>query len=378
MVDGVDGATGTVRLKARGSDADSDEMTLKTRSTRTVRVKKWPKFHTKAEGRSDMSTCPSGHQSNTDDWCEICGRRMASPNLSSPSPAAPYARPYEPSYELSYEPKPTYEPAHEQPYEASYEQPYKQPYASVPGPAGRSPAAAPKPEPCPICGTPREGMPQYCEECRYDFVPHAGTQFIPPSPPSPPSPPACPPPYQQYESERSRPSQVKRPAEPLTPDAITTGSGEFLLSPPTRPDPQRPPAATGSWTAVVAADRDYFTAMMARSGPEGQGLFFPEYSPEHRLPLTGGQVTVGRHRHSTGESPDIDLSHAPEDPGVSHRHAVLVEQPDGTWSVLDQDSTNGTTVNGGEEPIDPFVPVPLKDGDRVHVGAWTTITIVRE
>jgi pSer/pThr/pTyr-binding forkhead associated (FHA) protein len=67
----------------------------------------------------------------------------------------------------------------------------------------------------------------------------------------------------------------------------------------------------------------------------------------------------------------------PEDPGVSHQHAVLVQQPDGTWAVVDQNSTNGTTVNGSEEPIQPFVPVPLQDGDRVHVGAWTTITIRR-
>ncbi|MET7897656.1 hypothetical protein ABZT30_41895 [Streptomyces mirabilis] len=41
-------------------------------------------------------------------------------------------------------------------------------------------------------------------------------------------------------------------------------------------------------------------------------------------------------------------------------------------------STTNTTVNGVEDPIDPFVPVPLKDGDRVHVGLWTTITIRRD
>lgn len=56
---------------------------------------------------------------------------------------------------------------------------------------------------------------------------------------------------------------------------------------------------------------------------------------------------------------------------------MLVQQPDGSWAVVDQNSTNGTTVNGGEEPIQPFVPVPLQDGDRVHVGAWTTITVRR-
>ncbi|HEY5836303.1 FHA domain-containing protein [Streptomyces sp.] len=140
------------------------------------------------------------------------------------------------------------------------------------------------------------------------------------------------------------------------------------------------PSAAGrgtAWVAVIAADRAYFTAMMARSGPEAQGLYFPAFSPEVQLPLVGRQITIGRRRHGTGEGPDIDLSRAPEDPGVSHQHAVLVQQPDGTWSVVDQDSTNGTTVNLAEDPIRPYTPVPLDEGDRVHVGAWTTITLRR-
>ncbi|WP_158719387.1 FHA domain-containing protein, partial [Streptomyces sp. NBRC 110035] len=149
---------------------------------------------------------------------------------------------------------------------------------------------------------------------------------------------------------------------------------------------QAPPGSPGqhgqdrgpvAWTATIGPDRDYFMAMMHRSGPEATGLNLPAYSPEQQRPLTGNQLTIGRRRHSTGDTPDIDLSTPPEDPGVSHQHAVLVQQPDGNWAVVDQNSTNGTTVNGGEEPIQPFVPVPLQDGDRVHVGAWTTITIRR-
>ncbi|MFF7339287.1 FHA domain-containing protein [Streptomyces sp. NPDC008163] len=143
------------------------------------------------------------------------------------------------------------------------------------------------------------------------------------------------------------------------------------------PGPGRPPLSN-NWTAFIAPDRDYFLAMMQRSGPEATGLNLPAYSPEQQLALTGGQITIGRRRHSTGESPDIDLSVPPEDPGVSHQHAVLVQQPDGSWAVVDQNSTNGTTVNGAEEPIQPYVPVPLQDGDQVHVGAWTTITVRRD
>ncbi|WP_326808536.1 FHA domain-containing protein [Streptomyces sp. NBC_01775] len=146
-----------------------------------------------------------------------------------------------------------------------------------------------------------------------------------------------------------------------------------------QPDYGRPgaPQPGGPWMAVIAPDRGYFTAMMGRSGPEAAALNLPAYSPEQQLPLSGPQITIGRRRASTGEAPDIDLGRPPEDPGVSHQHAVLVQQPDGTWSVVDQDSTNGTTINGAEDPIQPYVPVPLKEGDRVHVGAWTTITLHR-
>lgn len=150
--------------------------------------------------------------------------------------------------------------------------------------------------------------------------------------------------------------------------------GSTQAPPPPGPAYQQQPT---TWLATIGPDRDYFMAMMQRSGPEAAGLNLPAYSPEQQRALTGNQVTIGRRRHSTGDTPDIDLSVPPEDPGVSHQHAVLVQQPDGSWAVVDQNSTNGTTVNGAEEPIQPFVPVPLQDGDRVHVGAWTTITIRR-
>ncbi|MFJ6984155.1 MULTISPECIES: FHA domain-containing protein [unclassified Streptomyces] len=150
--------------------------------------------------------------------------------------------------------------------------------------------------------------------------------------------------------------------------------GAQQAPPPTQGYGQQRPA---TWTATIGPDREYFMAMMQRSGPEATGLNLPAYSPEQQRTLGGNQITIGRRRHSTGETPDIDLSVPPEDPGVSHQHAVLVQQPDGGWAVVDQNSTNGTTVNGSDEPIQPFVPVPLQDGDRVHVGAWTTITVRR-
>lgn len=160
------------------------------------------------------------------------------------------------------------------------------------------------------------------------------------------------------------------------------GPGQAPGRPPTgRPDggPTAPPHQTRTqWIAVVSADRDYFTDMMTRSGPEASGLFFPPYSPERRVPLTGrGQLRIGRRSQQRGTVPEIDLSVPPEDPGASHQHALLAEQPDGSWVLVDQDSTNGTTMNGGAEPVPPHTAIPLNDGDRIHVGAWTTITLHR-
>ncbi|MET9883690.1 FHA domain-containing protein [Streptomyces sp. NPDC006430] len=316
-----------------------------------------------------MPTCPNGHQSASDDWCEVCGHRMAA---AAGAPAAP-------SYGYGYPPT-----------------------------TGEPTAQA---ELCPQCRTPREAMAPFCEECRYNFLTRSATSYTPLGAEAgaaggngaaagagvtPPPPPPPPPVFSQdhFDYQGSRPSRVNRPAEPLQRE------DDWLLPPPAheqpqpqyqqqheyqpahQPQPQQhqqpfPPQNSGVWSATIGPDRSYFMAMMQRSGPEAAGLNLPAYSPEQHLPLSGGQITIGRRRASTGESPDIDLSVPPEDPGVSHQHAVLVQQPDLSWAVVDQNSTNGTTINGGEEPIQPYVPIPLADGDRVHVGAWTTITIRR-
>ena len=77
-------------------------------------------------------------------------------------------------------------------------------------------------------------------------------------------------------------------------------------------------------------------------------------------------------RHS---EPEIDLTGPPADPGVSRLHAVLIAGPDRNWSVVDAGSDNGIVVNGKDVP--PGEAVPLRDGDRIHLGAWTVITITR-
>jgi pSer/pThr/pTyr-binding forkhead associated (FHA) protein len=127
------------------------------------------------------------------------------------------------------------------------------------------------------------------------------------------------------------------------------------------------------WTAVVTADRDYYESVQAAGGPDAAAITFPAYCPERRFRLSGTEVRVGRRSVSRGIDPEIDLTGPPADPGVSRLHAVFVPAADGTWSVVDLGSENGTLLNGAEIPQNQ--PVPLHDGDRIHLGAWTAFTI---
>jgi hypothetical protein len=128
------------------------------------------------------------------------------------------------------------------------------------------------------------------------------------------------------------------------------------------------PVAT-TWEAVVEAERDYYD-----SGDDHR-VPFPSFYPRRVFPLSGPRLLVGRRSESRGIHPEIDLSGAPEDPGISRAHAVFERQPDGGYALLDPGSTNGTRLNDEPEPIEPHGPVPLQDGDRVYLGAWTRITI---
>jgi rubredoxin len=129
-----------------------------------------------------------------------------------------------------------------------------------------------------------------------------------------------------------------------------------------------PPSRDGvapAWAARVAPDREQF----ARVAPEG--LAFPDAEPERTIALDVARVRIGRRRSAGEQTPEIAVG----DPGVSRLHATLVRAADGGWAIVDEGSANGTTINAGDDPISPHVEVPLRDGDRVHLGAWTTITL---
>jgi pSer/pThr/pTyr-binding forkhead associated (FHA) protein len=147
-----------------------------------------------------------------------------------------------------------------------------------------------------------------------------------------------------------------------------------LPSPP--PGSPSRPAATGIWTAVVAADRAYYDSVQAVSDTDAASIVFPAFVPARRYQLSGAEVRIGRRSVSRRIEPEIDLTGPPTDPGVSRLHAVLTAGPDGNWSVVDAGSPNGIVVNGKDVPAGQAVP--LRHGDRIHLGAWTVITVIRD
>lgn len=239
-----------------------------------------------------MATCPQGHTSSDDEFCDVCGREIGGAAVAA-APDAPAT-------------------------------------AEAPLPAAGST--------CQACGASLAG--RFCEECGHDSLSAAPVK--PPAPTPAPAPAAAP--------------TVVAEAPPVPADRV-------------------PEEAT--WTATVTADRAYFDSVMAVDGPDASGIAFPPYCPDRHFPLAGKEISIGRQSRSRGIQPDIDLLGPPEDPGVSHLHALLIAQADGSWSIVDLDSANGTLVNDEQNPLRPNVPRPLADGDRVYIGAWTRITLRR-
>jgi FHA domain/Double zinc ribbon len=224
-------------------------------------------------------TCPNGHASASDDYCDQCGIRLGQASPPSPTPQAE-------------ETVGTTEPE----------------------PASRI---------CPTCGDRADPGARFCEMC--------GTDLDHPT--------ASP------RSENHPAAPVAEPAAPVAEPA--------------------PP----EWQLVASCDREYFSQV------EADSIELPAFAPDRVFWLHSDRVAIGRHGQLEPEEQAIDLSDAPADAGISHRHALLARQPDGGWTVVDCHSTNGTFLNDSSGPISCEEPVPIGERDQLHVGAWTTITL---
>ncbi len=310
-----------------------------------------------------MAVCPDGHQSASDDFCDVCGLRIG--RMSQAQPAGdPWGSPSR---------------APGAPGMAGWPgDPSRQ---APPGAAGDAPAGHPA---CPHCGTGRTG--RFCEGCGLDY----STGRLPDGSlvaaidsgvlarPGCPSLLAHPVPASGVAGTAS----VICVARVVAGAALLIAAGSFPggWAAPSRPDrgpssgpaPPWPSPQAATWSVVVSADRAYYDEVRAVSGPDGEAIDFPAYCAERQFTLSGAAMKIGRHSTSRGVYPEIDLTGPPTDPGVSRLHAVLIARPPG-WSVLDPGSANGTQVNGTEIPQNE--EVPLRDGDLINVGAWTAITV---
>ena len=137
------------------------------------------------------------------------------------------------------------------------------------------------------------------------------------------------------------------------------------------PPAAEPTLGAGGWVIRIDADCEHW----AHVAPDG--VPFPADHRSHTQILDGPEVLIGRRNPDQGTEPDIDLAALVGDPAVSRRHALLVRGESGAYRIVDLGSANGTWLNDDAEPLAPDTPTELRAGDRIHLGAWTTITVSR-
>ena len=110
--------------------------------------------------------------------------------------------------------------------------------------------------------------------------------------------------------------------------------------------PSQAPSTSPDSTPLPAASERALKAELAAVGGAEAGQRWTVEQPE---------TSIGRN-----DGNDVVVT----DRTVSERHARLTRQPDGSYVLSDNGSTNGTQVNG--RPASS--PVTLRDGDEVRLG----------
>ena len=140
--------------------------------------------------------------------------------------------------------------------------------------------------------------------------------------------------------------QPEQPAAAVTPQPTSANSWNHQQE-----------AAAANNVAVVnpafAEDEEDTAAFRASAIPNGARVCLYDYESGRRYPLAGTSVTIGR-----GADNDIRIA----DAGASRHHAEFVFA-NGTWMVRDNNSTNGTFING--EPVTQHI---LYNNDVVEMG----------
>ncbi|WZF19632.1 FHA domain-containing protein [Nostoc sp. UHCC 0302] len=177
-------------------------------------------------------------------------------------------------------------------------------------------------ETCPACSAPHEAdSGVFCEICGYNFV--TGVHGEVP---------------------------IAKEAGEQEGRGAGEAGGEITFSSP-----------VAEWELIVTVD----PSLRESESPE---------APINQAPLTfrleKDSNLIGRSSEIRGIHPEVPLDF---DDAVSRRHALLNRQPDGSFTLRDIDSANGTKLNGVE--LQPMVDAPLQDKDEFTLGHWTRIIV---
>jgi hypothetical protein len=263
------------------------------------------------------------------------------------------------------------------------------------------PAVAGGDDSCPNCGALRGG--RFCEECGFDYelaallpsVPATGaaeagtgsgaernghapagavaaeadgaTEVGPPEAERPEA--------EHPEVVAAEPDGTPLEAPDVGPGTNGTSSRPVPATAAANQLPDNPSPGARALAVVVTADREYYAAQIERGDIVESEFPFPKYPGERRFALDADVIRIGRASASRGIAVEIDLTGPPLDPAVSHLHAQLLRDQDGGWRLVDLGSANGTRLNGAEQPVPVETEIPVKAGDRIHVGVWTTLTV---
>jgi hypothetical protein len=265
-----------------------------------------------------MARCPAGHESGASDYCDTCGLVMGAESAGTGAGSAALA--------------------------ATVAAPISATATATTGGSGGA---------CPVCHAERNG--RFCEECGYDFE---LAEAMPEVTMTPGVPAVEPEPAPEPESAESEPESELEPESSVSVVSVLS---------PTSP-------LTTELELLVNADRDYYKAQIERGDIIEAEFPYPKYPHERRFTFAQSPIRIGRASASRGIAPEIDLTGPPLDPAVSHLHAQLLRHEEG-WVVVDLDSANGTRLNDSDEPLEAETEIPVRRGDRIHLGVWTTITI---
>jgi FHA domain len=184
-------------------------------------------------------------------------------------------------------------------------------------------------ETCPACSAPREpNSGNFCEICGYNFTTKAHGEI---------------------------PIAISVKTEDKETGGQAGQAGQARISPPS------PPSPIIGWEVMVIVD----PALHQPESPEP-----PINEPPIAINLEKPTNLIGRTSKMGAIYPEIPLD---LDDAISRRHALLNRQEDGTFTLRDIGSSNGTKLNGVE--LKPMVDAPLKDGDEFTLGHWTRIKI---